>query len=62
MKKHKSFKDIFYYLRIGGGKILMEEKLKGDVGLKPSISIVGGVGWLIFVIIWFAFYATNFPW
>ena len=47
---------------MGGGKILMEEKLKGDVGLKPSISIVGGVGWLIFVIIWFAFYATNFPW
>lgn len=40
----------------------MEEKLKGDVGLKPSISIVGGVGWLIFVIIWLAFYATNFPW
>ena len=37
----------------------MENK---DLGLKPSISIIGGVGWLIFVILWFAFYASNYSW
>jgi hypothetical protein len=44
------------------GEIIMAEKMKEDLGLKPSISIVGGVGWLIFVIVWFAFYATDYPW
>ena len=39
----------------------MQEK-KGDLGWKPSISIVGGVGWLIFIIIWLAFYATDYSW
>lgn len=40
----------------------MENNVKSDVGLKPSISILGGVGWLIFVILWFAFYASVYPW
>lgn len=39
----------------------MQEKI-GDSGWKPSISIIGGVGWLIFVIIWLAFYATDYSW
>jgi hypothetical protein len=33
-----------------------------DMGWKPSLSIIGGVGWLIFIIIWFAFYATEYSW
>lgn len=33
-----------------------------DVGMKPSVSILGGVGWLIFIIVWFAFYASEYPW
>ena len=37
----------------------MENK---DLGLKPSISIIGGVGWLIFIILWFAFNASNYSW
>jgi len=40
----------------------MDEHKKEDLGIKPSLSIVGGVGWLIFVILWFAFYATNYSW
>ena len=40
----------------------MQEKKVGDLGWKPSLSIIGGVGWLIFVIIWFAFYATDYAW
>ena len=40
----------------------MGEHKKEDLGIKPSLSIVGGVGWLIFVILWFAFYATNYSW
>ena len=32
---------------------------KHDMGWKPSLSIIGGVGWLIFVILWFAFYAGD---
>jgi len=39
----------------------MEEKNR-DLGWKPSISIIVGVGWLIFVIIWLAFYATDYSW
>jgi hypothetical protein len=39
----------------------MEEK-KCDMGWKPSISIIGGVGWLIFISIWLAFYATDYSW
>ena len=27
-----------------------------------SLSIIGGVGWLIFIIIWLAFYASAYPW
>ena len=40
----------------------MKEKKACDLGWKPSLSIIGGVGWLIFVIIWFAFYATDYAW
>ena len=40
----------------------MQGKKADNLGWKPSISIIGGVGWLIFVIIWFAFYATDYPW
>jgi hypothetical protein len=40
----------------------MEGNKKEDMGLKPSLSIVGGVGWLIFIILWFAFYASNYSW
>ena len=40
----------------------MGETRKENLGLKPSLSIVGGVGWLIFVILWFAFYASNYSW
>ena len=47
---------------VGGGNTRMQEKNKSDMGWKPSISIVGGVGWLIFVILWFAFYATAYSW
>ena len=34
----------------------------GDMGCKPSISIVGGVGCLIFIILWLAFYASDYSW
>ena len=40
----------------------MIEQNKEDMGYKPSISIIGGVGWLIFIILWFAFYASNYSW
>ena len=40
----------------------MNREKEGNLGWKPSISIIGGVGWLIFVIIWLAFYATDYPW
>jgi hypothetical protein len=33
-----------------------------DTGWRSSISIIIGVGWLIFVILWFAFFATDYPW
>jgi len=39
----------------------MEKECK-DLGFKPSISIVIGVGWLIFIILWFAFYASDYSW
>lgn len=37
----------------------MNEK---ELGLKPSFSIIIGVGWLIFLIMWFAFYASDYAW
>jgi hypothetical protein len=40
----------------------MVEKRKEYFGLKTNISIIGGIGWLIFIILWFAFYATNYSW
>jgi peptidoglycan/LPS O-acetylase OafA/YrhL len=40
----------------------MVEECKEDLGFKPSISIVVGVGWLIFIILWFAFYASDYSW
>ncbi len=33
-----------------------------ELGLKPSFSIVIGVGWLIFLIMWLAFYASDYAW
>jgi hypothetical protein len=41
-----------------------EEKMgdKQNLGWRPSFSIIVGVCWLIFLIIWFAFYATPYPW
>ena len=41
-----------------------EEKMgrKHNLGWRPSFSIIVAVGWLIFLIIWFAFYATPYPW
>lgn len=41
---------------------MIEGKHKKDLGLKPSISIIAGVGWLIFIILWFAFYASGYSW
>jgi len=35
---------------------------KNDMGWKPSLSILFGVGWLIFLILWFAFYAGDYSW
>lgn len=35
---------------------------KNDMGWKPSLSIIFGVGWLIFLILWFAFYAGEYSW
>ena len=39
----------------------MEKECK-DFGHKPTISIVVGVGWLIFIILWLAFYASDYSW
>ena len=36
-----------------------EMSLKPDTGWRPSFSIIVGVGWLVFLILWFAFYASN---
>jgi len=33
-----------------------------DVGWRSTFSIIVGVGWLIFLIAWFAFYASNYLW
>ena len=35
---------------------------RSDVGWRPTFSIIVGVGWLIFLIAWFAFYASNYVW
>ena len=40
----------------------MEEEHKKDLGLKPTVSIITSVGWLIFIILWFAFYASGYTW
>ena len=37
-----------------------EEVFKKPPGWKVSLSIVMGVGWLIFVIVWLAFYAEGY--
>lgn len=41
-----------------------EEKMgnKPNLGWRPSFSVIVAVGWLVFLIIWFAFYATPYPW
>jgi uncharacterized membrane protein len=41
---------------------MVEGKHKKNLGLKPSISIIAGVGWLIFIILWLAFYASDYSW
>jgi hypothetical protein len=40
----------------------MNQCKKEDLGYKPTISIIAGVGWLIFIILWLAFYASNYQW
>ena len=35
---------------------------RSNVGWRPTFSIIVGVGWLIFLIAWFAFYASNYEW
>jgi hypothetical protein len=35
---------------------------KEKLGWRPTFSIVVGVGWLIFLIAWLAFYASNYVW
>jgi len=39
-----------------------EVKMRKSLGWRPSFSIVVGVGWLIFLIAWLAFYASNYAW
>ena len=41
---------------------MVEGKCSKDLGVKPSVSIVGFVGWLIFIILWLAFYASDYSW
>jgi len=36
--------------------------MEKDLGYKPTASIIFGVGWLIFIILWLAFYASNYSW
>jgi hypothetical protein len=40
-----------------GGK-----ELPQGMGWEVSLSIIGGVGWLVFLILWLFFYASNYPW
>jgi hypothetical protein len=48
------------------GEEFMEEKenifSKDNPGWRPSFSIAVGVGWLVFLIVWFAFYASDYAW
>ena len=39
-----------------------EVKMRQSLGWRPTFSIVAGVGWLIFLIAWLAFYAFNYVW
>ena len=39
-----------------------DDEGKPDMGWRPSFSIIVGVGWLIFIIIWLAFYASDYSW
>jgi amino acid transporter len=41
---------------------IMEDMCEKDLGYKPTISIISGVGWLIFIILWLAFYASEYAW
>ena len=38
------------------------DKHKAGFRWGVSLSIIGGVGWLVFIIIWLAFYASAYPW
>ena len=39
----------------------MKKEIKG-LGWKVSLSILVGVGWLVFLIVWLFFYAKNYVW
>ena len=39
----------------------MKKEVKG-LGWKVSLSILVGVGWLVFLIVWLFFYAKNYVW
>jgi hypothetical protein len=45
-----------------GGKIMDEKECldKKGLGWRSSLSIIVGVGWLVFIIIWLAFYAGDY--
>jgi len=40
------------------GEEIPEQVAKG-MGLRISITIITGIGWLVFLILWLAFYAGN---
>lgn len=39
----------------------MKTEMKG-LGWRVSFSILVGIGWLVFLILWLFFYATNYAW
>jgi hypothetical protein len=38
------------------------EKEANGLGWRISLSILVGIGWLVFLILWLFFYAQNYPW
>jgi hypothetical protein len=39
----------------------MKKEMKG-LGWRVSLTILVGVGWLVFLVLWLFFYATAYPW
>jgi MFS family permease len=39
----------------------MKREMKG-MGWRVSLSILGGVGWLVFLVLWLFFFAKNYVW